>query len=60
MRQGNDVGSQYRSVIFASTEAQLDMARRSRDHYQKELTAAGLGAVTTDIAPAPAFYYAEE
>lgn len=59
MRQGNDVGTQYRSVIYAATEAQLQAARASRDLYQQALTRAGFGAITTEIAPAPTFYYAE-
>lgn len=59
MRQGNDVGTQYRSVIYAATEAQLRTARASRDLYQQALTHAGFGAITTEIAPAPTFYYAE-
>jgi peptide-methionine (S)-S-oxide reductase len=59
MRQGNDVGTQYRSVIYAATEAQLRAARASRDLYQQALTHAGFGAITTEIALAPTFYYAE-
>jgi len=59
MRQGNDVGTQYRSVIFAGTPAQLDEARASKDAYQQALLAAGHGAVTTEVAGAPTFYYAE-
>jgi peptide-methionine (S)-S-oxide reductase len=59
MRQGNDVGTQYRSVIYATTGAQLQVARASRDLYQQALTHAGFGAITTEIAPAPTFYYAE-
>ncbi len=59
MRQGNDVGTQYRSVIYAATEAQLRAARASRDLYQQALTRAGFDAITTEIAPAPTFYYAE-
>ena len=59
MRQGNDVGTQYRSVIYATTEAQLQAARATRDLYQQALTRAGFGAITTEIAPAPTFYYAE-
>ena len=60
MRQGNDVGSQYRSAIFATSDAQLDAAKRSRDAYQAELTANGYGAITTEIEPAGEFYYAED
>lgn len=59
MRQGNDVGTQYRSAIYAATETQLQAARASRDLYQTALTRAGYGAITTEIAPAPTFYYAE-
>ncbi|MCR4268936.1 peptide-methionine (S)-S-oxide reductase MsrA [Nitratireductor sp. ZSWI3] len=60
MRQGNDVGTTYRSAIFATTEAQLAEARASRKAYQQALKAAGRGEITTEIAPAPEFYYAEE
>lgn len=60
MRQGNDVGTQYRSGIYYYTEAQQDAALVSRDHYQDKLTAAGRGGITTEILPAPPFYYAEE
>jgi peptide-methionine (S)-S-oxide reductase len=60
MRQGNDVGTQYRSGIYATAESQLAAARRSRDLYQRELQAAGYGEITTEIVPAPPFYYAEE
>ena len=60
MRQGNDVGTQYRSGIYYYTEAQQDAALASRAHYQAMLSAAGLGSITTEILPAPAFYYAEE
>jgi len=59
MRQGNDVGTQYRSAIYASDEAQLAQAERSCQAYQEALAAAGYGAITTEILPAPAFYYAE-
>jgi peptide-methionine (S)-S-oxide reductase len=59
MRQGNDIGTQYRSAIFATTDEQLRTARVMRDRYQQALTRAGYGAITTEIAPAPAFYYAE-
>lgn len=59
MRQGNDVGTQYRSGIFATTDAQLAAAKASRDAYQEVLSQAGLGTITTEIAPAGAFYYAE-
>ena len=60
MRQGNDVGTQYRSVIFHSTEAQRAEAEGSRAEYQERLTQAGYGAITTEIAPAPPFYFAED
>jgi peptide-methionine (S)-S-oxide reductase len=60
MRQGNDVGTQYRSVIFAFTDSQLKVAKASREAYQAALAARGLGEITTQIAPAPPFYYAEE
>lgn len=61
MRQGGDIGTQYRSAIQAANDRQLDQARRSRLAYQGALEAAGHdGAITTEIIPAPAFYYAEE
>jgi len=60
MRQGNDVGTQYRSAIWTYSEAQRKSAEASRDAYQQELTAAGYGAISTEIAGAPAFYYAED
>lgn len=59
MRQGNDTGTQYRSALFTSTPAQLEAAIRSRDAYQARLTAAGYGPITTEIAAAPPYYYAE-
>jgi len=59
MRQGNDVGTQYRSVIFVDDE-RLRTAEASRDAYQPGLTAAGYGAITTEIRTAPPFYHAEE
>jgi len=59
MRQGNDVGTQYRSAIYATTDAQLAAAKASRDMYQERLRAAGYGDVTTEIRDAPTFYYAE-
>jgi peptide-methionine (S)-S-oxide reductase len=59
MRQGNDVGSQYRSAIYATSAGQLEAAERSRDVYQAELRAAGHGDITTEIAEAGPFYYAE-
>ena len=60
MRQGNDVGTQYRSAIFAHGEAQLAAANASRDAYAAELTKAGYGAITTEIRPAPEFVVAED
>jgi peptide-methionine (S)-S-oxide reductase len=60
MRQGNDVGTQYRSGIYVYGEAQRRAAEASRDAYQKALTAAGHGAITTEILDAPEFYYAED
>lgn len=60
MRQGNDVGSQYRSCIFACNPAQLQSAETSLNKYQASLRAAGYPAVTTEIRPAGEFYYAEE
>jgi peptide-methionine (S)-S-oxide reductase len=60
MRQGNDVGTQYRSAIYTYSEAQRKSAEASRDAYQRELDAAGYGAITTEIADAPTFYYAED
>ena len=59
MRQGNDVGTQYRSAIYTTSDAQLAAAQASRDLFQEKLTAAGHGEITTEIAPAGAFYYAE-
>jgi peptide-methionine (S)-S-oxide reductase len=60
MRQGNDVGTPYRSVIFTYDQQQQAAAESSRSIYQKTLAAAGLGPITTEILPAPQFYYAEE
>jgi peptide-methionine (S)-S-oxide reductase len=60
MRQGNDVGTQYRSGIYWTTEAQRDAALASRDMFQEELSRAGLGAITTEIVEAGPFYYAED
>jgi peptide-methionine (S)-S-oxide reductase len=60
MRQGNDVGTQYRSAIYTYGEAQRTAALASRDAFQRALTKAGYGAITTEIADAPPFYYAEE
>ena len=60
MRQGNDVGTQYRSGIYTSSDEQLAAAKTSRDLYQDVLNAAGYGEITTEILPAPTFYYAED
>jgi peptide-methionine (S)-S-oxide reductase len=60
MRQGNDVGTQYRSAIYALDDEQLAAAKASRDMYQERLTAAGYGEIKTEIGPAPEFYYAED
>ena len=60
MRQGNDIGTQYRSAIYTSTDKQQNMARHSRDTYQVELERAGLGSITTEIAALDTFYYAED
>jgi peptide-methionine (S)-S-oxide reductase len=59
MRQGNDIGSQYRSAIYTTTDEQLETAKRSRDKYQAELTPLGFEDITTEIAPLGEFYYAE-
>ncbi len=60
MRQGNDVGTQYRSAIYTFGPEQRRCAEASRTRYQDALTAAGHGRVTTEIADAPSFYYAED
>ena len=60
MRQGNDVGTQYRSAIYGVDDAQLELAERSRDAYQAALEKARFGRITTEIRNAPAFYYAED
>jgi peptide-methionine (S)-S-oxide reductase len=60
MRQGNDVGTQYRSAIYTYGEAQHHAAEASRDAYQAALGKAGHGRITTEIAEAPEFYYAED
>jgi len=60
MRQGADVGTQYRSAIFTHSDAQREAAGRSQDAYQAALDAAGRGLITTEIVPATAFYLAEE
>ena len=60
MRQGNDVGTQYRSAIYTTTEEQARVAATSRDAYQSALTAAHRGEITTEIAPAGPFFFAED
>jgi peptide-methionine (S)-S-oxide reductase len=60
MRQGNDVGTQYRSGIYYTSEAQKQAAEASRDAYQKRLLDAAFGEITTEVLPAPTFYYAED
>jgi peptide-methionine (S)-S-oxide reductase len=60
MRQGNDVGTQYRSGIYYYDDTQRRAAEASRAGYQPRLTAAGYGEITTEILPAPEFYYAED
>ena len=60
MRQGGDIGTQYRSVVHAHGEAQQALAEASRAAYQQALSAAGRGAITSEIVPAPEFYFAEE
>jgi peptide-methionine (S)-S-oxide reductase len=60
MRQGNDLGTQYRSVIYTEDDAQLAAAEASRESYEQSLSRADYGPITTDIRRAPDFYYAEE
>jgi peptide-methionine (S)-S-oxide reductase len=60
MRQGNDMGTQYRSAIYTTSDAQLAAAKLSRDRFQAALKAAGHGEITTEIAEAGPFYYAED
>ena len=60
MRQGADRGTQYRSTIYATTDEQLAAARASRKRYQQRLDEAGLGAITTEIAKAGPYYFAED
>lgn len=60
MRQGNDVGTQYRSTIYTTTDEQLEQAKKSLIEYQNSLANSGLGEITTEILPAPMFYFAEE
>src|ERR687889_2838347 len=59
MRQGNDVGTQYRSAIYTTTPEQAEAARASREMFQKELTAKGYGEISTETSQAGPFYYAE-
>jgi len=60
MRQGNDVGTQYRSAIYTSSPQQKALAEATRETYQRQLEAAGLGEITTEIREAPPFYFAED
>jgi len=60
MRQGNDVGTQYRSAIYTTTDAQRETAESSRRVFQRELTGGGYDEITTEIAPLEHFYYAED
>ena len=60
MRQGNDIGTQYRSALYFENPAHEALARASLDAYQERLSAAGLGRITTEIRPAPEFYFAED
>ncbi len=60
MRQGNDIGSTYRSGIYTYTAAQAEAAHASKAVYQEALSSQGLGLITTEILPAPVFYYAED
>jgi peptide-methionine (S)-S-oxide reductase len=59
-RQGNDLGTQYRSVIYTTTDSQLDQAKRSRDAYQAVVSGAGYGEITTEIEPLGDYFYAED
>ena len=60
MRQGNDLGTQYRSGIYTFGEEQAALAAQTRDAFQEALSESGYGRITTEILPAPAFYYAED
>ena len=60
MRQGNDLGTQYRSGIYTFDDEQAKLAQASGENFQDSLDAAGFGDITTEILPAPTFYYAEE
>jgi peptide-methionine (S)-S-oxide reductase len=59
-RQGNDIGTQYRSTIYTTTDDQLDQAKRSKDVYQSVLDQQGLGEITTEIEPLGSYFYAED
>ena len=59
MRQGNDRGTQYRSGVYVYNEAQREVAHQIKEHYQRHLSNAGYGAITTEIIDAPPFYFAE-
>ena len=59
MRQGNDIGTQYRSAIYVDDDGQRELALASREQYQRALSAAGYGEITTEIEDSPTFYYAE-
>ncbi|HEU4321450.1 MAG TPA: peptide-methionine (S)-S-oxide reductase MsrA [Acidimicrobiia bacterium] len=59
-RQGNDIGTQYRSTIYTTTDDQLDQAKRSQDVYQAVLTEKGFGDITTEIEPLGEYYFAED
>ena len=60
MRQGNDVGTQYRSAIYTTSDSQRDAAEASRERFQERLGEAGYGEITTEIVDAPEFFYAED
>ncbi|MBO9523083.1 MAG: peptide-methionine (S)-S-oxide reductase MsrA [Nocardioidaceae bacterium] len=60
MRQGNDIGTQYRSAIYTTSEEQAQVAKEVTERYQPELTKRGYGAITTEVKRAPAYYYAED
>jgi peptide-methionine (S)-S-oxide reductase len=59
-RQGNDIGTQYRSAIYTTSDAQLDQAKRSRDVYQAVVAAEGFDDITTEIGPLGEYFYAED
>ncbi len=60
MRQGNDVGTQYRSAIYTTTDDQAETAKRVREEFQTAFERSGYGEITTEIKPEPDFYYAED